>query len=471
MTSTDDGPDPQGDETCFASVARLADGFRRRALSPVDLIETLLRRIDRLDGTLGAYVSVDGEGARAAARKARKAIEAGGAPGPLCGIPVAVKDTIDVRGLPTTNGSRACPPKPAARDAEVVKRLRRAGAVIVGKANTHEFGLDGTTANALVTTRNPWDPERVPAGSSGGSAVAVAAGMAVAALGGDAGGSIRAPAAWCGVAGLRPTLGLVPGGGATSLSPTIDTIGPLARRSSDVLAILGVIADPKRGHGQNGDECSGTIPDGTVVMVPFGLMGDLCDLEVVAACDTAARWFASAGATVRSLNWPVDLLLEARDAVMSLIATQAAVRLGHVDPNLLGDDVRAVIARGRDLGPQAGGRVRGVFERLGRLLGDHLDAGAVVLTPVWPCDPPHVGGGPVCINGRPRAYDEVRSLFTATASLLGLPQAVFNAGFGSRDLPIGLQLMGERYGDARLLCLAEAFETAHDHMWRRPAVG
>jgi len=469
MTSTSDGLDLRGDEVCFASIARLADAFHRRIVSPVDLIETVLQKIDRLDRNLGAYVWLDKEGARAAARNAQTAFETDTAPGPLCGIPIAVKDTMDVRGLPTTNGSRASPARPVASDAKVVKRLRRAGAVIVGKANTHEFGLGGTTANALLTTRNPWNPARIPAGSSGGSAVAVAAGMAVAALGGDAGGSIRAPAAWCGVAGLRPTLGIVPGGGATSLSPTIDTIGPMARHSSDVLAVLDVIADLKHRHRLSRGEWSGKIPDGTEVLVPSRLLHDLCDDEVVAACETGAKWFAAAGASVRSLEWPVELLLDSRQAVMSLIAAESATRLDHLDPNLLGDDTREVIARGRALGPQAIERIRGVVERLSRLLSDRLDAGAMVLTPVWPCDPPPVGGGAVCINGRSRAYDEVRSLFTATASLLGLPQAVFNAGFSCRGLPIGLQLLGKRYSDAVLLGLAAAFEDANDHSRRQPA--
>jgi aspartyl-tRNA(Asn)/glutamyl-tRNA(Gln) amidotransferase subunit A len=299
--------------------------------------------------------------------------------------------------------------------------------------------------------------------------VAVAAGMAVAALGGDAGGSIRAPAAWCGVAGLRPTLGIVPGGGATSLSPTIDTIGPMARHSSDVLSVLDVIADLKHGRGLSRDELSGKIPDGTEILVPSRLLHDLCDDEVAAACESGAKWFAAAGASVRSLEWPVELLIDSRQAVMSLIAAESSTRLGHLDPNLLGDDVRAVIARGRALGPQAIEQIRGVVERLGRLLGDCLDAGAMVLTPVWPCDPPPAGGGPVCINGRPHAYDEVRSLFTATASLLGLPQAVFNAAFSCHGLPIGLQLLGKRYSDAVLLSLAAAFENANDHSQRRPA--
>ena len=471
MTSSDDVADFSGHDACFASVARLADGFRRHALSPVDLIEAVFQRIDQLNRDLGVYVSLDEEGARAAARSARTAFETGTAPGPFCGIPVAVKDTMDVQGLPTTNGSRACLPKTAARDAEVVKRLRRAGAVIVGKTNTHEFGLGGTTANALLTTRNPWDSERVPAGSSGGSAAAVAAGMAVASLGGDAGGSVRAPAAWCGVAGLRPTLGLVPRGGVTSISPTIDTIGPMARRSSDMLAMLGEIVGAKDRLAPDGGELSGTIPAGTVILVPFRLLHDLCDHEVAAAGETAARWYASAGAAVRSLDWPLDLLLDARQAVMSLIAAEAAARLGHLDPNLLGDDVRAVIARGRELGPQVAETVHSVVDRLSRLLGNHLDAGAVVLTPVWPCDPPPVGGGAVWINDRSRAYDEVRSLFTATASLLGLPQTVFNAGFSSRGLPIGLQMMGKRYADAMLLRLASAFEDVNDHLQRHPDVG
>ena len=255
------------------------------------------------------------------------------------------------------------------------------------------------------------------------------------------------------------------------MSPTIDTVGPMVRRSSDVLAVLGEIVDPKHRLGPRGGELSETIPEGTVVLVPFRLLHDLCDHEVAAAGETAATWYASAGAAVRSLEWPLDLLLDARRAVMSLIAAEAAARLGHLDPNLLGDDVRAVIARGRELGPQVAEEVHRVVDRLGRLLRDHFDAGAVVLTPVWPCDPPTVGGGAVWINGRPRAYDEVRSLFTATASLLGLPQAVFNAGFSSRGLPIGLQLMGNRYGDAVLLRLTAAFEDANDHLRRYPDVG
>ena len=458
--------DEPSDDPCFADIATLQSLFRSRALSPVDLVRRFLDRIEQTEPVISAYLAVDRSGALAAAGRAEALYRDGNAPA-LSGIPVAIKDTIDVAGLPTTNGSLSCPKIPKRRDAEVVRRLREAGAVILGKTNAHEFGLGGTTANALATTRNPWDPGRIAAGSSGGSAAAIAAGSAVLALGGDAGGSIRAPAAWCGIAGLRPTRGLIPVDGALSVTP-MDVLGPMARHSRDLLVAMRVLVRRNRRRWADRDGPSSAASAGQRILVPYDLIGALCDAEVIQRVLAAAEWYRAAGATVLPMTWPKDLLLDARRAAMTLTALSAARRLGGRDRSLLGADVAAVIERGDRMGPEDEAWVWSVVERLQTLLERPVGGGDLVLTPVWPCDPPVVGGNIVTINARPCPYDEVRAIFTAPASLLGLPQHAFNVGFAKTGLPVGAQLMGAKGSDVDLLRLAVAFEEAHDYLDRRP---
>ena len=211
------------------------------AVSPVELLDVCLNRITALDGQLQAFVMVLEERARKDARRAERQIAAGDYRGPLHGIPIAIKDLAHMAGVPTRAGSAVLDTaKPSENDATVVDRLRAAGAVILGKTTTHEFAFSVFTP----PTRNPWDLDRVPGGSSGGSAVAVAAGMAYAAVGSDTGGSIRIPAACCGVVGLKPTYGRVSKAGVIPLSWSLDHLGPLTRGVADAAAFLTVVAGP-----------------------------------------------------------------------------------------------------------------------------------------------------------------------------------------------------------------------------------
>ncbi|MFK4273316.1 amidase, partial [Streptomyces milbemycinicus] len=225
------------------SLTEAADAIRTGRLSPVELVDSVLHRLEEVDPRLTAYVTVVADEARRAAREAADDVAAGRLRGPLHGVPMGLKDLIDVAGAPTTASSRVRESHRAREDSTVAARLSAAGAVLVGKTHTHEFAYGLTTPQ----TRNAWDTGRVAGGSSGGSAVAVAAGAATFALGTDTGGSIRVPAALNGVVGLKPTYGLVPRHGVTSLSWSLDHVGPLTRTVPDQALVLAALAghDPR----------------------------------------------------------------------------------------------------------------------------------------------------------------------------------------------------------------------------------
>ncbi|MGC8477735.1 MAG: amidase, partial [Acetobacteraceae bacterium] len=230
-------------EPHWLSAAEAARAFAARRLSPVELIDALLARIDALQPKLHAFIRLDAEAARAAAAEATAEIARGRIRGPLHGVPVGVKDIIDVAGLPTTCHSRLLLENVAAADAAVVARLRGAGAIVLGKLATHEFAIGGPALDLpWPPARNPWDPSRFTGGSSSGSGAAVAAGMVLGATGSDTGGSIRLPAGFCGIAGLKPTPGLVSRRGVIPLAPSLDTAGPMAWTAEDCAILLETLA-------------------------------------------------------------------------------------------------------------------------------------------------------------------------------------------------------------------------------------
>jgi aspartyl-tRNA(Asn)/glutamyl-tRNA(Gln) amidotransferase subunit A len=221
----------------------IARAFADRTLSPVDLLTALLSRIEALDPKLNAFIRLDADAAMQAARAAEAEIAAGRSRGPLHGIPVGIKDIIDVAGLPTTCHSRILLDNIAKTDAAVIAKLRQAGAIILGKLSTHEFALGGPSFDLpFPPARNPWNPEHHPGGSSSGSGAGVCAGLFPLALGSDTGGSVRNPASACGIVGLKPTYGLVSRRGVFPLSFTLDHVGPLARTVADTALLLDSIA-------------------------------------------------------------------------------------------------------------------------------------------------------------------------------------------------------------------------------------
>lgn len=242
MVVTSTGTDVSTTDTAYLSIAEASTQIEAGTLSPVDLVGAVLDRIAATDHLTNSYVLVTREAALAAAETAAARARAGQRLGPLDGIPIGVKDIIDTEGVVTTNGTGAYRFRVPARDATSVALLRAAGAVVIGKTNTHELAYGGTTNNVHYgATHNPWKLDRVPGGSSGGSGSALAAGQALGALGTDTGGSIRGPASFCGITGIKPTWGLVSRAGVSPLSHTLDHVGPMTRSALDAALMLNVL--------------------------------------------------------------------------------------------------------------------------------------------------------------------------------------------------------------------------------------
>src|SRR5881628_200511 len=299
-------------ETINLALEEAAGLVRERRVSPVELTEACLARIEAVEPRLNAFVTVTADIARAQAREAEGEIAAGRYRGPLHGIPVAVKDLFATRGIRTTAGSRILADWTPTDDATVVRRLREAGAVLLGKLGLHEFAYGISSVNPHVgDVHNPWDTTKIPGGSSGGSAVAVVAGEAYATLGSDTGGSIRIPAALCGCVGLKPTFGRASLAGAVPLSWSLDHPGPLARTVRDVALAMRAIAgydprDPVSADRPVPDVLDGIDqgPRGLRVGIPTDHVWEECDPAIAAAVRAALETLARAGADVREIRWP-----------------------------------------------------------------------------------------------------------------------------------------------------------------------
>jgi Asp-tRNA(Asn)/Glu-tRNA(Gln) amidotransferase A subunit family amidase len=471
MTATDD--------LAFRTAGDLARLIRSNALSPVSLVEAYLARIDRLDTELGAYITVCRDEALAEARQAEAALARGRIAGPLHGIPFAVKDQFDTAGVRTTVGSRICADRVPAEDAPVIARLRAAGAILLGKLNLTEFALGGTLTFPFGQPRNPWSPEHDPGGSSSGSGIAAAAALAAFTLGEDTGGSIRSPAAWCGVVGLRPTWGLVPRTGCFPLSWSMDAAGPITRSVEDAALVLSLIAGPDgRDPWTRREPCPDLLAslDLGVRDIRIGIIHELAagpdtDDEVRAVVTAAAAVLADLGAIVDEISLPRVPLAGA--VFMALADSEGAgrhqewlrtrakdyddsTRRRLLTATLLPAGVYHQAQRARAL-------IRAqILEALSRL---HL-----LLAPAAPRPAPLIAQGHAPLRSRDDAAARFfnRRSYTTPASLAGVPAIVVPAGFSAEGLPIGLQLIGRPFEDATLLRAAHAYEHATPWHHRRP---
>jgi aspartyl-tRNA(Asn)/glutamyl-tRNA(Gln) amidotransferase subunit A len=451
------------------------DLFRRGELCPGELLAEALAAVDGRDGELGAYVAVDREGARRAAAAADEAWRTATA-GPLCGVPLSIKDIIDVQGLPTGCGNPAARP-PATKDATAVRLLRAAGAVILGKVHLHEYALGITGENPrLGTPRNPHDPSRLPGGSSSGSGVSVAAGMAVASVGTDTGGSVRVPAALCGVVGFKPSFGRVSRRGVFPLSWSMDHVGVLARTVEDARLLWSVLdrEDPE-------DDRTLGLPRGEQVTASPGESGrvallaelhDAASAEVRAVVEHGAARLGELGiASFERVQLPGFGELRATYRTM-VIAEAAAVHreaLTH-DTVSFGPDVGSMLAEGAALPAVdyvlARQRRRAFAAACDRLL-ERFDA---LATPTTLVPAPERGAAEIDVDGAPVPVRAALLSCTSPFSMVGLPAlsipvlAPFGrsdtpgipCGFSSAGLPLGLQLVGRRHRDAALLELGAA---------------
>ena len=453
------------------TIAVLAAEIRRGDLSPREAVQDALDRIERDDGAYNSVLSVRGEEALAEA-------DALGAPvGMLHGVPIGVKDVIDVAGTRTTAASKVLADNVATADATVVARLRAAGAVIVGKLNTHEFAWGAsTTSEAFGPARNPWDTERICGGSSGGSGAAVAAGLLPGALGTDTAGSVRIPAALCGVTGVRPTIGRVPNRGVIPVSWTYDTVGPLARTAEDCALLLDVISGPEPGDASTtsvaAEPCLaglGQGVEGLRIGVVSHLMGEVpLDPGVAGAVEEALAELGRLGARVERVD---ATFLRRAEVVQQLVMLPEAAEahLPWLRTRLAdyGADVRARLLAGLLLpssAPITGQRARRALAEEARPLFERFD---LLAAPEMPILAPRIGEDTVDVNGHELPYRLALIPYNSPWSCLGVPTASVPCGFVD-GLPVGLALTGRRLGEATVLRAAHAYQRVTDWHERCP---
>ncbi|HVG84254.1 MAG TPA: amidase [Vicinamibacterales bacterium] len=436
-------------------LAHIAAQIRAGRLTSERLVEDCLARIAELQPTLNAFVTVTADEALAAARAADRRAAGGRPLGPLHGVPISLKDLIDQAGVPTTASSLVRRDHRAERDAPVTARLRQAGAVFVGKTNLHEFAF-GTTSDdsGFGPARHPLDPSRSPGGSSGGSAISVATGMALASVGTDTGGSIRIPAAACGIVGLKPEWGEIPAAGVVPLSRQLDHVGPMTRSVADAWLLYDVM----RGATHEGVPRGASVR-GVRIGVPRGYLFDRAHEDVEACVLEAVERLGAAGAHVMDVDIPhiadtvhVYLALVLADAAEYHAATLDA-RPQDYTPN-----VRYRLEMGRYVMAEDYVRARRLRDRLVRAV-DHALAGVDVLAaPALAIPAPPIGVATVTVKG---GSDVVRSAMLRNTQLFNLsrhPAISVPCGATRDGWPVGLQLIGHRRGTARLLHDALAAE-------------
>ena len=467
----------QGDQVndqdlCYLDVGAMAAAIKSGELSPVDLTDAHLRKIEAAGPYTVAYLEVYADEARDRARAAAYEIARGGYLGPLHGIPVALKDLCDVKGRRTTAGSVVLDDAPKTEDSEVARRLRAAGAILLGKTNLHEFAMGGSSINPHYgTPPNPWDPERVPGGSSGGSGVAVARGMAAAALGSDTGGSIRVPASHCGITGIKPTFGLVSRRGVWPLSMSLDHVGPLARSAMDCALLLNVLAGYDPGDPYSADRLPEDFTDGIRagirgrrIGVPANFFFDDLEPDVERLVRAAIEDLRDLGATIVDLEmpWAEDPLGDDRRFVP--VEGSRVHRERMEDPEIsarISKDVLARLRHGAGIDASLYHEWMNRRVEIVRLGDELLQTVDLIATPTTP----RTAG--IIAEIDPLSYRSVLAL-TSVFDITHQPSISVPCGFDAEGLPVGLMLSGRRWNDALVLRAAHAYQEATDWHGRRP---
>ena len=475
-------------------IHELTDAYRRGDLTPTAAAEDYLARIGALDGKIGAYLTVVRDQALAAAREAELRWRAGSPRGPLDGAPIAVKDVLCTAGVRTTCGSKMLERFVPPYDATTVERLRAAGAVILGKTNLDEFAMGSSTEHsAYHPTRNPWDLTRVPGGSSGGSAAAVAGGLAAGAYGSDTGGSIRQPAAFCGVVGMKPTYGRVSRYGLIALASSLDQIGPFAQDVTDAAHLLAAVA----GHDpHDATSIEAPVPD-YAAELPKGVAGltfgmpdeyfpDGMDPEVERAVRAAIDVLKGLGAKIERVSLPTTP--HALAAYYVILPAEASSNLARYDGvkyglRVAGRDLIDMESRTRSAGfgaevkrrimlgtyvLSAGyydayyGKAQSVRTLVRREFAAAFAKVDLIVAPTTPNVPFKHG------EKQDPLSMYLNDVFTIPGNLSGIPGVSVPCGFSAAGLPIGLQVLGRPLDEARVLRAAYAYEQATSWRSRRP---
>jgi aspartyl-tRNA(Asn)/glutamyl-tRNA(Gln) amidotransferase subunit A len=445
--------------------------LREGSLSPVELTEDCLARIEKLNPRLNAFITVTAESARSEARTAEAEIRSGKWRGPLHGVPIALKDLIDTAGVRTTAASSLFKDRIPPEDAEVFRRLKDAGAVLLGKQNLHEFAYGGSSmVSYFGEVRNAWNSEHIAGGSSGGSATAVAARLGFGAIGTDTAGSVREPAALCGVVGLKPTYGRVSARGVVPLSASLDHVGPIARTVADVAVMLQVIAGfdakDKAGVDVPVEDYIAGLEQGLKplrVGVPRKLFFEDLDADVASAMKHALSGLTMMGADLRDLDLPVPTDRTLQSAESYAFHAEFVAR----SPELYQPETLRRIRTGENVSPERIKECRRELERARRDIAAIFADVDLLVTPTTPIPAPAIAElkqNPDLL--RPRELLLLRN--TRPINVWGLPAISIPCGFTPSGLPIGLQIIGPHWGEAKVLQLAHAYEQATAWHKREP---
>jgi aspartyl-tRNA(Asn)/glutamyl-tRNA(Gln) amidotransferase subunit A len=456
------------------SLAEASAAIAAGTLSPVALTEVALARIAALDPKLNAFITLTADRARRAAAAAEAEIKAGKRRGPLHGIPYALKDIYDVAGVRTTAHSKLLIDNVAREDAASTARLEEAGMVLLGKLSTHEFARGGPTdVLPFPNAKNPWNTAHFAGGSSSGSGVAVASGMVGLAMGSDTAGSIRLPATFCGIVGLKPTYGVISRRGIVPLSFTLDHAGPLTRSVADCALAMQVLAghdpgDPGSAHEAVPDYSADLRKGVAGLTIGRARAYDIeagVDAEVMAAVDAAAEQWRALGARIVDVQLPSKRRMDA--CIQTILIAEGFAIHGEwlrTRPQDYGRVTRERLM----MGAFVTGAEYVQAQRLRRIITQEVDA---VLAG---CDAILCAGNP---TAAPRVVDVDEGPFrkshpiTGPFNATGHPALALPCGFGASGLPLGLQLIGRNYGEAMLLRIAQAYEQAAGWVTRRPELG
>ncbi|HEY1802174.1 MAG TPA: amidase [Terriglobales bacterium] len=436
------------------NILETSELLRSRRVSPVELTKECLARIEKLNPALNAFINVTGESALAEARRAEEEIQRGDWRGPLHGIPIALKDLIDVAGVPTTAASNLFRNRIATEDAGIVRQLKNAGAVFLGKQNLHEFAYGGSSMiSAYGPVRNPWNLEHIAGGSSGGSAASVAAGLCYAAIGTDTAGSIREPAALCGVVGLKPSFDLVSVRGIFPLSKSYDHAGPLTRTVADAAIVLQAIVDGNKEPNEFISALNAPLPQNLRLGVIRSFFFEDIDLEVSAATEEALKVLSSVG-QLRDIaleQVPVDRTLQAAESY------DTHAELVSKNPELYQPETLRRITNGANAEPGEIARRRQELEQQRREIAGVFENADFLITPSVPIPASLVSK----LREEPERLRPAEILLlrnTRPFNVWGVPAISVPCGFTKSGLPVGLQIAGPYGAEAAVLQLAHIYE-------------
>ena len=469
-------PKTFSDELAYLSIQATARLLRRKKLSPVELAEAALERIERVNPKLNAFITVTAERALRDAKAADKEISRGRHKGPLHGIPVILKDNFETEGIRTTAGSKILSENIPAKDSVVAERLVKAGAVLLGKTNLHEWAYGVTTSNPFFgPAHNPWSLERIPGGSSGGSAAAVAAGIGFGSMGTDTGGSVRIPAALCGIVGQKPTFGRISLEGVVPLAASLDHAGPMARSVADACILLEATAEEYPAGMKRPDHrrLERSRPTQFRIGWPEDFYFERVEEEIARAIEVAAKVLQSLGGIMKRVSLPrLGAATEACTSIALAETTRYHESQGNYPAHAadFSEELRQRLEMGAKI--TATDYLRGREEKRAAV-GDFeaaLEWADVIVAPTTAIAAVKIGTREVTISGKTEGVRAALLRLTRPANFTGHPAISIPCGFTRAGLPIGMQLIGRMNGETELLAIAHAYEGATEWSGRHPKI-